>query len=73
MEEEQKAKLQFQDGNNKRILIGEIIEEDGDFITIECDNAVYEINKSNIDWIKRPKEEIREDEEEDILGFSDLF
>ncbi len=49
----EKVTIQFTDGKQKKVIIGGVIEENDYMIKVQCDNAIYELNKRNCDWIKR--------------------
>lgn len=52
----EKNKLVYKDGEFLKVLKGRLISEDEFFVTFECDDNIYRINKKDVISIKMDKE-----------------
>jgi len=51
-EQKNQVTVQFPDGAVRKIVTGDLIEDQESHIILECEHARYWLNKSSIDWIK---------------------
>jgi hypothetical protein len=44
--------IQFWDGDERKIIKGDVVEDKEGHIVVECEHTKYWLNKNKVDWIK---------------------